>query len=104
MISILLEKTPMSELVQDPEWQELRAGLVGTWKKTPEENVRKLRKWLGPIETTENVKLTIMMNYLTGSGFRIGIISHPDVIKLRGEVSAEIKRRKALGTYRRSEI
>ena len=104
MISILLEKTPMSELVQDSKWQELRVSLVGTWKHTPEQNVKKLRKWLGPIKKTENHKLTIMMNYLTASAFRIGIISHPDIIKLRDEVSAEIKRRKVEGTYKRSEI
>ena len=101
---ILFEKTAMRELVKDPEWQKLRESLVGTWKTTPEQNIKRIRKYLGSIRKTENRKLTIVMNYLTGSGFRIGRISHPSITKLRKEVSDEIKRRKQLGTYKRSEI
>ena len=100
----LFEKTAMRDLVKDPKWQKLRKSLVGTWKTTPEENIKKIRKYLGPIRRTENKKLTIVMNYLTGSGFRIGKISHPSITKLRKEISDEIKRRKQLGTYKRSEI
>ncbi len=103
-IYFLFEKTAMRDLVKDPDWQKLRQSLVGTWKLTPEQNVKKIRKYLGPIRKTENRKLTIVMNYLTGSGFRIGRISHPSITKLRKEVSNEIKRRKQLGTYKRSEI
>ncbi len=103
-IYFLFEKTAMRDLVKDPDWQKLRQSLVGTWKLTPEQNVRKIRKYLGPIRKTENRKLTIVMNYLTGSGFRIGRIFHPSITKLRKEVSNEIKRRKQLGTYKRSEI
>ena len=30
-------------IVSEPEWQKLRKSFLGTWKKEPEENVKKLR-------------------------------------------------------------
>jgi hypothetical protein len=81
----------IQQLVKDPEWQKLRKSLVGTWKDTPADNVQKLRDYLGPKPWTDAVKLRIVHNYLTGSGFRIGVISHPDITNLRNQV---IKARK----------
>ena len=87
----------MKELVDRKDWQDLRKSLVGTWNKTPEENVKKLRKFLGDIEKCENEKLLIVFNYLTGSGFRTGKINHPDIDKLRKDIMIEIKIRKGQG-------
>lgn len=81
------------ELVNLPEWQRLRESLLGTWSKSPEDNVKKLRDFLGDLSTTDERRLRIILNYLTGTGFRLGKISHPSIQKLRTEVSVELKRR-----------
>lgn len=72
------------KVVDLPEWQALRKQLVGTWKVSPVENVQKLRKFGDDLSDPRKVR--ILLNYLTGSGFRIGIISHPDITIFREEV------------------
>jgi len=89
-------KVSMKELVNRKDWQDIRKSLLGKWKSEPDKCCSKLRSFLGNIRSTEDDKLRIIMNYLTSSAFRIGIISHPCTSKLRGEISAEIKRRKFL--------
>ena len=85
---------PIKELVKDVEWQKLRQSLVGTWKVTPEENCKKLRKYLGnDISKADLKRLRIVMNYLTGSGFRYGAIKHECISELRKEIGSEIKKR-----------
>ena len=86
-------KKLMVDLVNRPDWQELRRSFLGTWKQTPEENVKKLRGWLGDIGSTSDDKLKIVMNYLTGTGFRTGNIKHESIQKLRDDISQERKRR-----------
>lgn len=78
------------KVVDDPEWQRLRASFVGTWKDTPEYNVRRLRGYLERRANTPEAPLAYrrVLNYLTGSGFRLGIIDHPDITALRDEVRA----------------
>lgn len=87
-------KKSISELVKSPEWQKVRKSLLGKWTNEPEWCCQQLRNYLGNITTTSDDKLRIVMNYLTGTAFRIGKIKPPCVIKLRGEISAEMKRRK----------
>jgi len=77
------------KVVDNPEWQELRAALVGTWKEFPSRNAHRLRSYIG--DMSDPLKVRRVLNYLTGSGFRIGIISHPDITKLRDEVRAKWK-------------
>ena len=89
-----LTETKIQDLVKDEEWQNLRSSLVGTWKNNPERNCKLLRDYLGNIHTCEYKKLRIVLNYLTGSGFRIGIIKHPCIDSLLNEVREEIKLRK----------
>lgn len=89
-----LQETAISELVKDPEWQELRSSLVGTWKKQPDANCRLLRNYLGDIHNCQYYKLKIVMNYLTGSGFRMGTIKHPCIQKLRNDIGQELKERR----------
>lgn len=91
--SFLIE-TKIQDLVKDEEWQKLRSSLVGTWKTNPERNCQLLRNYLGDIQTCSYEKLRIVMNYLTGSGFRMGIIKHSCISKLRLDISTEMKRRK----------
>lgn len=74
------------DVVRDAEWQALRGSFVGTWKRTPNENVLKLRAYLGDMK--DPMKLRRVLNYLTGSAFRIGIIDGPSISKLRDEVRA----------------
>lgn len=85
----------IKDLVKDDEWQAVRKSLLGKWKSEPEKCCSILRKYLGAINKTENKKIRIVMNYLTGSAFRMGKIKHPCIQKIRTELSVEIKKRKA---------
>jgi hypothetical protein len=82
------------EVVALPEWQDLRVSFLNTWKKDPEGNVKKLRQFLGPVADADDRKLRIVYNYLTGSGFRMYTITHPEITTLLEEVRAESSRRK----------
>ena len=90
--SFLIE-TSIVDLVKDPEWQKLRSSMVGTWKSNPTKNCKLLRNYLGNIKTCSYDKLRIVLNYLTGSGFRIGIIKHSCINKLLNEIRKELKNR-----------
>lgn len=92
--SFLSENLPIRELVKDATWQQTRASLVGRWKRDPEQCCSLLRIWLGPVDTATDIHLKIMWNYLSSSGFRIGIISHPCITELKTSVRSEIIRRK----------
>lgn len=87
-------RVPISKLVNRPDWQLLRQSLVGTWAENPIANCKTLRQYMGPLATTSLDKLRIVMNYLTGTGFRTGRIKHPCIPKLRSDISKEMKRRK----------
>jgi len=89
------KKKPIRDVVKRSDWQKLRESFKGTWMKTPEANCKKLRAFLGNIKFTEDDKLRIVMNYLTGTGFRTGRIKHKCIQSIRDDVSAEIKRRKS---------
>jgi hypothetical protein len=83
----------IQELVKKPGWQKVREKLVGQWKEKPTWCCSELRKYLGNIKTTHYDNLRIVMNYLVGSGFRMGKIKHSCITKLREELSKEFKRR-----------
>jgi DNA-directed RNA polymerase beta subunit len=83
--------TPIPELVKRNDWQNIRKDLVGTWNKNPKENIKILRKWIGDFKNNDLDKLRIVMNYLTGTAFRIGKITHPDIQKLRDDISKSMK-------------
>jgi len=91
---ILETKKPVKKIVQRKDWQALRKSLVGKWKQNPAACVSKLRGWLGSLNSASDDKLRIVMNYLTGSGFRSGKIKHPSISNLRDQISNEMKRRK----------
>jgi hypothetical protein len=89
------DTNPKNVLVNSPEWQRLRKSLLGTWKEDPVSSCEKLKKYLGPLHKTSNDKIRVVMNYLTGTGFRTGKINHPCISMLRSQMSSEIKIRKA---------
>ena len=93
----LKEQKVMRQLVQNPKWQIVRRSLVGTWKEKPQWACDQLNKFIGQMSTTSNDKLKIVMNYLTGSGFRTGKISHPCIASLRTQISMEMRKRKVRG-------
>ena len=93
----LKEQKVMRQLVQNPNWQAVRRSLVGTWKEKPEWACDQLKKFLGQISKTSNDKLRIVMNYLTGTGFRTGKIKHSCISSLRTQISMEMRKRKAKG-------
>jgi len=80
----------IQDLVKDKEWQELRKSFIGTLISDAPGNVKKLRKFLGSFSSEK--KLIIVQNYLTGTGFRVGTISHPDISKLLSEVKENLKK------------
>ena len=87
----------VKEFVKDPNWQKVRESLLGMWIDRPNWCISQLRKYLGSIHSADEKKLKIILNYLTGSGFRSGKISsikNPPIAKLRAEISAELKKRK----------
>jgi hypothetical protein len=92
-------RRPIKDLVKDLTWQKVRESLLGKWAEHPEECCKVLRRFMGDIHSTSNEKLRILMNYLTGTGFRTGRISHPCITKLRSEISVEIRRRKMTGKW-----
>jgi hypothetical protein len=71
-------------VVAEKGWQEIRHNFVGTWNKSPAENVKVLEKWLG--DGKDPIRVRQILNYVTSSGFRIGIISHPEIDRIRDKV------------------
>lgn len=88
------------KVVDLPEWQEIRVSLLGKWKLDPIGNLNKLKKFLGPITTTTNRKIRIIHNYITGSGFRLGIIKFPELEKFQNDVRNEVARRRENKTWK----
>jgi len=93
------DENPKNVLVKSIKWQSVRKGLLGKWKENPEWCCAQLKKYLGSIESTSKDKMKVVMNYLTGSGFRTGKIKHPCIIKLRTQLSMERKKRVAQKTW-----
>jgi hypothetical protein len=89
------DKNPKNKLVNDPGWQRVRKSLLGKWKENPTWCCSQLRKYLGSISGASKDKIKVVMNYLVGSGFRMGKIKHPCITKLRTQLSMERKKRKA---------
>lgn len=85
---------PMKDQVNRADWQQLRQRMVGTWAKDSVKNCKMLRDFIGPLNQAEEEKLNIVMNYLTGTGFRTGRIKHKEIQKLRDDISKEKKIRK----------
>lgn len=74
-------------VVMQPKWQALRASFVGTWKHTPDDNVRRLVEYLDS-EQWDKWAVARVFNYLTGTAFRIGTIQSPRIESLRVRVRA----------------
>jgi len=89
----------LKEIVKDPEWQKIRKELIGKWNNSPKLCCSKLSTFLGNISSTSDDKLRIVMNYLTGSGFRMGKIKHSCVQNIRNDISNEMKNRKLKKHY-----
>lgn len=94
-----MERAPINVIVKDTKWQKVREQLLGKWKTEPASNCTLLRSYLGPVSSASNDQLRIIMNYLTGSGFRTGRIKAPCVTLLRVRISGEIAKRKKEGKW-----
>jgi len=93
------DENPKNKLVRSPEWQAVRKSLLGQWKERPQWCCSQLSKYLGSISSASNDKIRVVMNYLTGTGFRTGKIKHTCITRLRTHMSMEIKKRKAKGEW-----
>lgn len=71
---------PIKEVVNNYEWQSLRKSFLGTWKTQRKMNCLILSEYLG--DFSDPLKVRRVHNYLTGSGFRIGIISGVEIDNL----------------------
>ena len=89
-----MENKKMEDLVKDKDWQKVRESLLGQWKEKPEWCCLQLKNYLGNLKDSSLDQLKIVMNYLTGSGFRMGKIKHQCISILRKAISVEMKRRK----------
>jgi hypothetical protein len=93
------DENPRNVLVRSSQWQAVRRSLLGQWSGRPEWCCSQLRRYLGSISATSNDKIKVVMNYLTGTGFRTGTIKHPCISKLRAQLSSERKKRQAQGKW-----
>ncbi len=89
------DANPKNKLVKSPQWQAVRKSLLGQWKERPTWCCSQLRKYLGSPSSANNDKIKVVINYLTGTGFRTGRIKHSCISTLRTQMSSEIKKRKA---------
>lgn len=92
-------KPKIKDIVKNDEWQDIRKSLLGQWNMRPEWCCQQLTKYLGPINKTSNDKIRIIMNYLTGSAFRMGKIKHQCIQSIRTQLSSEITKRKAKNNW-----
>ena len=76
----------LKSIVADPEWQALRQSLLGTWRNDAANSVLRLRDYLGLVSDRNDPKFIRVYNYLTGTGFRSGWISHPAIDLFLGEL------------------
>jgi len=74
-------KMDIRKVVDDPEWQALRKSFLGTWKHTPAENVVALWDYI-QVDPSDPARWRRVHNYVTGTAFRLGTISHPDIDEL----------------------
>ena len=93
------DANPKNVLVRSDQWQAVRKSLLGQWKERPTWCCAQLRRYLGSVSSASKDKIKVVMNYLTGSGFRTGKIKHPCVTNLRTQMSMERKKRVAKGTW-----
>lgn len=84
----------IQDLVNRDDWQKIRKSLLGKWKVDPNSCLRIIKQWVGSLSNAENDKLYIVLNYLTGTGFRSRTINFRPADAYREEVKEEIKRRK----------
>jgi len=89
------DENPKNKLVNSPQWQAVRKSLLGQWKEKPSWCCSQLKSYLGSVSSASNDKIKVVMNYLVGSGFRMGKIKHACISSLRLQMSSEIKKRKA---------
>ena len=86
--------SPISQLVQNEQWQKIRASMVGKWKENPEWCCSQLINFISPINKCSEDKLRIVMNYLTGSAFRMGKVKHPCTKLIRVKIMIERQKRR----------
>jgi len=91
------DSNPKNVLVRSDDWQAVRKRLLGQWMSRPEWCCSQLRGYLGSTSIASSDKLNVVMNYLTGTGFRTGRIKHSCIQSLRTQISMERKKRKAKG-------
>ena len=91
------DQNPKNVLVRSDDWQAVRKRLLGQWMQRPEWACSQLRAYLGSTGSASTDKLNVVMNYLTGTGFRTGRIKHSCIQTLRTQISMERKKRKAKG-------
>jgi hypothetical protein len=86
--------------IKGQKWFDTVKAMRGNWNNNPNHCCSLLYKYLGgSVKNAPNIKIRIVQNYLTSPGFRTGRIKSPCVLKLRSELSAEIKIKKMKGIW-----
>lgn len=75
-------------------WLSVKNEMRGNWIKKEDFCIQQIRSFLDPMDKTSLDRLCYVLNYLTGTGFRIGRIKSANIQKLRTEVSVAYKKKK----------
>ena len=82
------ELITMKQIMADSKWQELRKSMVGKWKESPEQNIKKLRDYLG--DMADIVKVYRVYIYLNIIGFKGGKLNSTGLTKLLKEIKGRM--------------
>jgi len=74
------------DIVDNSQWQNVRKSLLNNWKLKPIKNVNILKNYLKTGNGNIKFRALRIYNYLTGTAFRIGMIKHKEIDKLKKEV------------------
>jgi hypothetical protein len=70
----------IKQVVKNKEWQRLRKTMIGTWKKSPTQNLLKLKEYLK--HTKSKDKLRRVHNYLAA----LRGLHNPDIRRMRKQI------------------
>ncbi len=81
------------EWTNDREWQEVRKKLLGRWKTDHDNCLKEIKAYVEPLEFATDGQVCVVLNYLTCTAFRIGMIDSPQIRAFRKEICDDWRRR-----------
>lgn len=84
---------------KDSDWYDIRKSMLNKWMCKPDWCCLQIRRFLGYTKSASNIRLKLVSEYLSCSGFRTGAINYQCVIKLKSDIFNEIKNRKTKNNW-----